>query len=612
MTDNNSNSRLSLEEARERYRVERDKRVRSSGRSDIIATGDLKRYVDDPFQAPTPREAVSDEVDIVCIGAGFAGLLAGARMREAGLEKVRLIDTAGDVGGVWYWNRYPEAKCDVESLCYMPLLEETGYIPTQRYSAAPEIFAHAQRIANTFRLYDHALFHTTVLDIGWDDTSHRWHVHTDRGDHIVTRFVVIAIGPMNTVKLPDIPGIENFQGKSFHTSRWDYDYTGGSPTDPRLSKLADKKVGLIGTGATALQCVAPLAESAQAFYLFQRTPSTVGVRGNRPIDQDEVRSFAPGWQKRRQENFTEIWAGQPVQEDLVQDGWTYICRELHCSPEYEGLTGEALSRKKEEVDFRLMEEVRERIDSIVQDPETADNLKPYYNYFCKRPGWHDEYLAAFNIPTAHLVDTKGRGVEEVYEQGVIVEGKKYPLDCLIFGTGFVTETVGKLQLGFDVVGRGGISLAEKWRDGMTTLHGLMVSQFPNLFIVPGVNAQAVVTVNVVHMTQEYTQQMAYIVETMQDRGMEVFDLTEQAETEWVNTILERRIDDQAFLDACTPGRANYEGNVKARPRQNTVFGGGPIEYFAILKAWRESGSMPGLKLSVPVDDHADADRAESE
>jgi cyclohexanone monooxygenase len=607
MSAENSKSNLTMEEAHRRYKVERDRRIAAAaGRGDVIATGDLKRYASDPFQSPTHREAIADQVEVVCIGAGFAGLLVGARMKEAGFARVRLIDSAGDVGGVWYWNRYPEAKCDVDSLCYMPLLEETGYVPSLRYATAPEIFEHAQRIATTYKLYDHALFHTTVLDIGWDDESNRWHIHTDRGDHIVSQYVVVAIGPMNTVRLPDIPGIKKFKGKSFHTSRWDYDYTGGGPCDSKLTKLAEKKVGLIGTGATALQCVLPLAESAQEFYLFQRTPSTVGVRGNRPINREEVQSFEPGWQKHRQENFTAIWAGKPVDEDLVDDGWTYICRELHCSPEYEGLAGDALAQKKEEVDFRLMEEVRARIDSIVKDPETAESLKPYYNYFCKRPGWHDEYLGAFNLPNVSLIDTDGLGVEEIYEDGVIVDGKRYPLDCLIFGTGFVTETVGKLQLGFDVFGREGITLAEKWEDGMTTLHGLMVSKFPNLFLVPGVNAQAVVTVNVVHMTQEYAQQIAYVAKSVRDRGMEVFDLTEEAEAGWVNTILERRIDDEAFLEACTPGRNNYEGQVKARPKQNTVFGGGPIEYFAILREWREAGEQQGLEFSIPTREIADA------
>ncbi|MGV6806464.1 MAG: flavin-containing monooxygenase [bacterium] len=592
---------LTLEQAREKYRQERDKRLSiTKGRSDRTAVGDLAKYVQDPFKEAKPRKAVTDEVDVVSIGAGFAGLLVGARMTEAGFKRVRLIDTAGDVGGVWYWNRYPEAKCDVESLCYMPLLEETGYIPTLRYATAPEIFGHAQRIAKHFNLYEHSLFHTSVTDICWDDEIKRWHVHTDRGDDIISQYVVIAIGPMNTVRLPDIPGIEKFKGEAFHTSRWDYDYTGGSPTDTNLGRLADKTVGFIGTGATALQAVPPLAESSKKFYLFQRTPSTVGVRGNRPIDKAEVEKFEPGWQKKRQENFTAIWEGRPVDEDLVQDGWTYICREIYCSPRYEGLSGEALTLEKEKVDFDLMEEVRQRIDSIVKDPETAENLKPYYNYFCKRPGWHDEYLEAFNLPSAELVDTKGQGVEEVYEDGLIANGKKYPLDCLVYGTGFVTETTGKLKLGFDVIGRDGTTLAEKWKDGMTTLHGMTISKFPNLFVVPGVNAQAVVTVNVVHMTQEYTQHMAYIAKSVREQGMQVFDLSEEAESEWVNTIIEKHIDDTEFLEACTPGRNNYEGHTEARPRQNAVYGGGPIEYFSILKQWRERGGLPGLKLSAPL------------
>lgn len=611
MTNDNDDPDKRIAEARAKYRQERDLRLGApAGRTDIALTGARKRFVDDPFQEVVERAPVEDEVDAVCIGAGFAGLLVGANLKQAGITRVRLIDSAGDVGGVWYWNRYPEAKCDVESLCYMPLLEETGYVPSQKYAAQPEIHEHARRIARHFDLYDLALFHTTVTEIRWHEDEGHWTVRTDRGDNIRAAHVIIGIGPMNTVKIPDIPGIDTFKGKTFHTSRWDYDYTGGAPNDPALSKLHDKSVGFIGTGATALQAVAPLAESAKQLFLFQRTPSTVGIRGNRPIDPSEVRDLAPGWQKRRQENFTAIWAGAAVDEDLVQDGWTYICKELYRSPRYEGLSPAEKQAERERVDFDLMEEVRARIASIVRDPATAEGLKPYYNYFCKRPGWHDEYLAAFNLPSVSLVDTHGKGIERIYEGGVVVEGREYPLDCLIFGTGFVTETTGKLRLGFDVIGRDGVTLTEKWKDGMTTLHGLMVSQFPNLFIIPGVNSQAVVTVNVVHMTQEYAHQIAYVVRSIRERGMRVFNLSADAEKAWVDTILARRIDDAAFLEACTPGRNNYEGNTKARPRQNTVFGGGPIEYFGLLKAWRDSGDLPGLELSHSADSAQSAPRSE--
>lgn len=587
-----------LEAARARYREERDKRLgRGGGRGITEIVGDLKRYLDDPFLKPVPRVPLHDEVDVLCIGAGFAGLLMAARMREAGVEKVRLVDSAGDVGGVWYWNRYPEAKCDVDSLIYMPLLEETGYVPKWRYAPAPEIGEHARRIARHFGLYEHALFHTSVEEIVWDEALGRWHVHTDRGDDILAQFVVTCNGPMSKVKLPEIPGIESFKGHSFHTSRWDYDYTGGGPEDPKLDKLRDKVVGLIGTGATGLQCVGPLGQSAKHFYLFQRTPSSVGVRNNRRYDPSEIADFAPGWQKRRQENFTKINFGDPVEEDMVQDGWTDIYASLNSSPRFAGLSGAERALEKERIDLEKMESIRNRIDSIVTDPETAEKLKPWYSYMCKRPGFHDEYLPTFNLPNVTLVDTQGAGVEAVDETGVIVNGEKIELDCLIYGTGFETETGGKLRMGFDVIGKHGVSLADKWREGMTTMHGITVSGFPNLFIIPGLNAQAVVTTNVVHMTSEYAQHIAYIVRTLREKGATKFELTAAAEAEWVDTIVKRRVDMTAFLDACTPGRYNYEGNTGARPIQNAVFGGGAMEYFGILAAWRDTGALPGLALS---------------
>jgi cation diffusion facilitator CzcD-associated flavoprotein CzcO len=591
---------------REKYKVERDKRLSAGKRQIQEVTGDLLSFLDDPFLPKASREPIIDEVEVACVGAGFAGLLVGARFKEAGFKHVRLIDTAGDVGGVWYWNRYPEAKCDVHSLIYLPLLEETGYIPSTRYAPAPEIAKHAQRIARHYELYKDALFHTGVVDITWEVSQAKWRLKTDRGDSMLARFVVLCNGMLSRVKLPDIPGITSFKGESFHTSRWDYTYTGGSPTNSNLENLNDKVVGFIGTGATGLQCVAPLGRSAKKLYVFQRTPSTIGQRNNGPIDPEVVRSFGPGWQKRLQENFTAINFGKAVGEDLLPDGWTDLFLDLYNSPTYAGLKGAELAAEKERVDFKKMELIRQRIDSIVEDPATAERLKPYYNYLCKRAGWHDEYLPTFNLPNVELVDTQGAGVERVDEDGIIANGKHYDLDCLIFGTGFETETGGRLRLGFNVVGRKGISLVEKWKGGLATLHGLVSAGFPNLFITPGINSQAVVTTNVVHMTEEYAAHFAFVARAILEQGKDVFDVAPEAEAAWVRTIIDRRIDKTAFLEACTPGRNNYEGNAKARPIQNTVFGGGPLEYFALLKSWRDSKNLPGLRLSTGHDERDDS------
>ena len=326
------------------------------------------------------------------------------------------------------------AACDIESYIYFPLLEETGYMPVQRYSKAPEIREHCVRIAQKFDLYPRALFSTQVTSLDWDAEVARWMVVTDRGDRVRARFVVLTTGPLNRPKLPEIPGIETFAGHSFHTSRWDYDYTGGSATEP-MDRLAGKRIGIIGTGATAIQCVPPLARSAGHLYVFQRTPSSVDARDNAPTDPQWVETLKPGWQRERMENFTAQFTAQLPPDDKVHDGWTVLARavreKLGNNPQ--GLDPGTLL---EQADFEKMAQIRDRIDAIVADPATADALKPWFSLYCKRPCFHDEYLQVFNRDNVTLVDTEGRGVERVTPTGLVVAGREYPLDCLIYATGF--------------------------------------------------------------------------------------------------------------------------------------------------------------------------------
>ncbi len=315
---------------REKYRQERDKRVRPDGEAQYIEVSGLfaHYFEDDPYAASDfSRAPITEELEIAVIGGGFSGLLAGARLREAGLDDFRIIEAGGDFGGTWYWNRYPGAQCDIESYCYLPLLEELGYVPKEKYSYAREIYEHSQRVGHAYKLYDRALFQTRVNDLRWDEGLQRWRIGTNRGDDIKARFVITALGPANRAKLPGIPGIETFQGHSFHTSRWDYDYTGGDTTGG-LTKLADKRVAIIGTGATAIQCVPFLGQYAQRLYVFQRTPSSVDRRGNAPTDPDWAKTLEPGWQRARRHNFADIVEGRPFEVDLVNDGWTDIFRSL--------------------------------------------------------------------------------------------------------------------------------------------------------------------------------------------------------------------------------------------------------------------------------------------
>ena len=420
---------LTSEQLAERYRLEREKRLRPDGAAQYRELAgvfaDLNR---DPYVAPLSRDAIVTTTDVAIIGAGISGLVAAARLAEQGVTDVRIIDKAGDFGGTWYWNRYPGAACDTEAYIYMPLLEETGYIPTEKYAKAYEIFEHCQRIGKHFDLYPKAMFQTEVSDLSWDEAVSRWQVTTNRGDKITARFVIVAGGIMHIAKLPGIPGLEDFKGHFFHTTRWDYAYTGGSPTEP-MDKLRDKRVAIIGTGATAVQVVPKVAEAAGELLVFQRTPSGIGVRDNRPTDPEWAKSLKPGWQAERIENFTRIVSGKEVDADLVQDGWTEIFRS---NPAAFGLMDE----EQQKIDNRAMEAIRKRVEDTVQDRETAEALKPWYSRMCKRPCFHDEYLPAFNRPNVRLIDTGGRGVERITEDSIVVDGVSYPVDCIIYASGF--------------------------------------------------------------------------------------------------------------------------------------------------------------------------------
>src|SRR6185369_13320360 len=383
-----------------KYLGERDKRLRADGNDQYVEVkAEFSHYVDDPYVEPGfTRAPVFDDVEFAIIGGGFGGLLMGARLRDAGYKRIRMVENAGDFGGTWYWNRYPGAMCDVESYCYLPLLEELGYMPKHKYSFAPEILEHSKAIARHYNLYDDALLQTRISELRWDEKAARWIVSTDRGDKFTTQYIAMANGPLNRPKLPGIPGINDFRGHTFHTSRWDYRYTGGDSSGG-LTKLADKRVGIIGTGATAVQCVPHLGEWAKQLYVFQRTPSSVDVRNNSETDPKWAASLTPGWQKRRQENFNILVGGGDQDEDLVHDGWTDIFRNLTGTAAKEAsrklgrrLMSEERAALMELMDYKKMNQVRARVDSIVKDPATAAALKPWYRQFCKRPCFHDEYL----------------------------------------------------------------------------------------------------------------------------------------------------------------------------------------------------------------------------
>ncbi len=586
---------------RAKYLAERDKRLRPDGNDQYLrlAGTKLAHYLTDPYLPVQPREPKTDHVTVAFVGGGFAGLVTGARLKEAGVEDVRIIEKGGDFGGTWYWNRYPGAQCDTASFVYMPLLEETGHVPTEKYAHAPEILEHCQRIGTHFGLYENALFHTQVQQLVWQEDRKAWLIETDRGDSFTAQFLAMGTGPLHVPKLPGLEGIDEFEGHSFHTSRWDYDYTGGDPAGAPMENLADKRVGLIGTGATSVQCVPHLAKACQELFVFQRTPSSVDVRDNRPTDMEwfarEVDE--PGWQQKWLENFTANQTMGQATEDLVQDGWTELSRRVRekiFSLPPEKMNPKNMLEAFEDSDYEKMEEIRARVDSVVEDPETAQNLKAWYRQLCKRPCFHDAYLQAFNEPSTTLVDTDGKGVERITRKGVVANGHEFELDCIIYASGFEVGTEWTSRTGFDLVGRGGRKLSEAWGEGMKTLHGIHVHGFPNAFLVQPTQGANLIS-NVPHNLTESGRTIAMMVRHALDHGHQEIEVTQEAQDQWIELLLSGV---GGFIGAspdCTPGYYNTEGQPAGPGRE--LFVGHPqgaVAYFQYIKQWRESGAFEGV------------------
>jgi cation diffusion facilitator CzcD-associated flavoprotein CzcO len=591
------------DELRRKYRDERAKRLREDGNDQFRqVVGELAKYVDDPHVTPGfTRDALDIDVEVLLIGGGFGSLVLASELLKVGIDDIRIIDKAGDFGGTWYWNRYPGVMCDVEAYIYLPLLEETGFIPSHKYAAGSEIFGHAQRIGRQLGLYENAVFQTGVTSMVWDEKAASWLVRTDRDDVIRARYVSTASGPLNKPKLPAIPGIEDFAGESFHTSRWDYSYTGGDERGG-LTGLADKRVGVIGTGATAIQCIPHIAESARQLYVFQRTPNAVDVRANRPTDPAWAASLEPGWQEQRMLNFETIIVGGDTDIDLVDDGWTRTFTKISGIATKKAarelgrmLTPEERFEVLETADFKTMETIRARVAAVVEDPQTAESLKPWYRRFCKRPAFHDEYLQSFNRDNVTLVDTSGRGPDRITATSVVVDGVSYDVDCLIFATGFEVGTNFTRRASYEVIGRDGVSLSDKWENGFQTFHGLYTHKFPNCFFLG--TTQTGVTINYTKAIVEQSRHLAYVLAAARARGATVIEPSETAEKEWVEEILTLARRGVEYYAECTPGFLTNEGKPNdPRGLLSGSYGGGPLKFFDLLAEWREVGELSGLDL----------------
>ena len=608
---------IDADELRRKYQAERDKRLRPDGLAQYVhAPGPM---CVDPWSTPTPRPPVVDHVTFTFVGGGWSGVLAAVQVKKAGVDDVRIVDTAGDLGGVWYWNRYPGAMCDSPSLIYLPLLEETGHMPTEKYVHGPEIREHFQRIGRQFGLYDQALFHTRVEAITWDDAQHHWLVTTDRGDAFTTTFVGIGPGQLSVPKLPGIDGVDDFGGHQFHTSRWDYAFTGGDPVGAPLDKLADKRVAVIGTGASAIQCVPDLARDSGELYVFQRTPSSVDERNNALIDPDWFKGIStPGWQQGYHDNFIDNWEGirglpredVDVENLFEGDGFTNIARRVRGamrSVPIEQATADAMTAAVDLSDLAKMSEVRARTDQIVEDPDTAERLKPWFGQMCKRPTFHDEYLQSFNNPTTRLVDTDGKGVDRITESGVVVAGVEHAVDVIIWASGFDFAGFDLIRgITFDIVGVDGVSLYEAWKDGMRTLHGMHVHGFPNMFVVQ-LSQGSFFGSNVPTNWMETGRTIAAIISHADASGYSRVEATSEAETAWVEMLLEetaKAIGSTSPVGAsaiCPPGYYNYEGQSITPYEQRLIpYPFGPRAFFDLIHEWQTNGRFEGLGFGQDV------------
>ena len=604
--DRNTLSSMSLgfdpNELTKRYATEREKRIRTDAEAQFVQLSHdspfANKYLEeDTYCERVEREPIQDEREVIVIGGGWVGMLTAARLIQAGVNDVRIVESGGDFGGTWYWNRYPGAQCDIESYSYLPLLEETGYVPKLRYSFAPEIYEHAQRIGHHFGLYEKAVFQTWVTELRWLEDSHQWLVKTNQGDAMRARHICLGTGPANRPRLPGIPGVDRFLGHSFHTCRWDYEYTGGSH-EGNLTNLTDKTVAIIGTGATAVQCVPALGESAKQLYVFQRTPSSVDIRNNSETDPEWAAGLKPGWQKERQKKFGEAFLGGPIDPAFIDDGWTRLTRNVRA------LAAQAdgkITNLVQLADFKTMEEIRGLVDATVKDPKVAEKLKAYYNQFCKRPTFNDHYLGTFNRENVELVDVSStQGVEEITERGIVANGQEYEVDCIIYASGFEITSSYERRLGIPIFGVGGQSIFEHWQNGMRSMHGLMVSGFPNLFMCGG-GFVFQLGANYAHGIDVQARHVAYIISELASRGVQSANVSNMAEEQWIADQLDTKI--AGFVlggspDTCTPGYYNQEGTTQRyRDVRRETYSKGVGAYIKLLREWRDNDELEGLELT---------------
>lgn len=488
----------------------------------------------------------------------------------------------------------------MESYVYLPFLEETGYIPKDRFSYGPEILEQTARVVARWNLSSHAQFQTKVGSIIWDEALRRWHIRTNKDDHFTAQFVITATGTLHEPKLPAIAGIEEFQNAKFHSARWDYSVTGGDSAG-NMTRLANKTVGIIGTGTSAAQIVPMVARSAKKLFIFQRTPSSISLRENCKTDPGIAATLEPGWQQRRMDLLSRILSGDKSDEECTAlEGLEALTpRAIYQEAAGAGITvkSEDLSELMQLADLRHMEAARKLVEDTVQDRATAEKLKPWYSFLCKRPAFHNNYLVTFNRPNVELVDTDGQGVERVTQTAVVTNGREYPVDVLIFATGFnfFIRPDFYRRSGFDLIGASGISLDALWdKNGPNTLFGIHFGGgFPNLFNIGTV--QAGVAFSWLQTCYVAADHIAGVIACSLNEGrFEVIEPTDEAQEEWgkqMDVGAELKLQ---FHKACPPGSYNNQGKPEELSARWGSYPKGVMAWADTLREWREEGKLRGM------------------
>jgi cation diffusion facilitator CzcD-associated flavoprotein CzcO len=510
------------------------------------------------------------EVDAVVVGAGFAGLYAHHRLREIGLT-VQGYEAAADVGGTWWWNRYPGARCDLESwdYCYAFPEVQQEWTWTERYATQPEILRYIEHVADRLDLRRDIQFDTRVTAAKWDEAAQRWHVETDRGDRVAARFLVMATGNLSAAKDPEIPGIETFSGAVLHTGRWPHEGV----------DFSGQRVGVIGTGSSGIQSIPLIAQQAAHLTVFQRTPNFTMPAKNALLDADAIAARKARADEIRETMRHKTRAGvivpMPETSALSVDA---DAREERFWAAWESGTLYGMTAAytdllvDQEANETAAEFIRARIRETVDDPEVAQRLSPRGHPFgAKRPCLDTDYYATFNRDDVDLVDVRAEPIVEVTPTGIRTEGGEYKLDAIVFATGFDAMT-GPL-LGPAIIGVDDVALRDKWAAGPRTYLGLMTAGFPNLFTVTGPGSPSVL-VNMVVAIEQHVDWIAGCIEYLRRHQLGAIDATVEAEDRWVG-----HVSKIAGMTLFPEANSWYMGaNVPGKPRVFMPYIGGLPAY----------------------------------